>query len=312
MLARVFAIAMNTYREHVRARILIGLFVLALATCAYALFVAKQTEGYTPAARVVSDVGAAAASLYAVLTAVVLGATALHREVELKTVYPVLARPLHRHEYLVGKFLGTVLVLAVFLCIDAAAVFGILAWVTGQRPALVLGAAGLLGAILAVLLVRARTSRVYVLVPWSIAAALAMWLLASPAGADRQLVSASVVLALAETTIVTGVATLFSSFSSPFLTATFTLGVFVVGRSADTLAHLPQKQFGPTVVVIGRWMSHVVPNLHLYVPPRPLLLGSLPEVPTWPYVGSAAAHAIAYASVTIALAAIVFRRRDFT
>lgn len=312
MLSRVFAVAMNTYREHVRARILIGLFVLALATCAYALFVAKQTEGYTPAGRVVSDIGSAAASLYAVLTAIVLGATSLHREVELKTVYPVLARPLHRHEYLVGKFLGTLLVLTVFLAIDAAAVLGILAWVTGQKPALVLGAAGLLVAILGVLLASARTSRVYVLVPWGAAAALAMWLLAAPAGADRQLVSASIVLTLLEVTIVTGVATLFSSFSSPFLTATFTLGVFVVGRSADTLAHLPVRQFGQTLVSTGRVMSHVVPNLHLYVPPRPLLLGNLPEISTWPYVGTAAAHALAYAAVTITLAAIVFRRRDFT
>lgn len=312
MLARVFAVSMNTYREHVRARILLGLFALALATCAYSLFVAKQTEGYTPAARVVSDVGAASASLYTVLTAIVLGATALYREVELKTVYPVLARPLRRHEYLVGKVFGTLLVLAVFLAIDASAIFGILAWATGQKPHLVLGAAGLLGLLLGVLLLRARASRVYVILPWSLAAALAMWLLASTAGADRQLVAASVVLTLAEAMIVTGIATLFSSFSSPFLTATFSIGLFIVGRAADTLAHLPKRQFGPTVAGLGRATSHVVPNLHLYVPPRPLLLGALPDVPTWPYVGTAALHALAYTALTITLAAVVFRRRDFT
>jgi ABC-type transport system involved in multi-copper enzyme maturation permease subunit len=310
MLARIFAVAANAYRESVRARILIGLFGLALATCAYAMFVAQLTLGQE--LRVVSDVGSASTSLYTVIAAIVIAASSLQRELELKTVYPILARPLRRHEYLIGKFLGTLLVLVVFVLIDTAAVLGILAWYGKQKPMLVLGAAGLLSAILGVLMIRAQRTRVFVLVPWALAAALAMWLLAAPAAGERQLVVASAVLVVCEAGIVAGVATLFSSFSSPFLTATFTFALFIVGRSADTLANLPKKQFGETLVAIARGLAHVVPNLHLYVPPRPLLLGHLPDVPTWPYVAQAAAHALFYVGVTLTLAAIVFRRRDFT
>jgi ABC-type transport system involved in multi-copper enzyme maturation permease subunit len=310
MLARVFAVAMNAYRESVRARVLIGLFGLALATAAYSLFVAQLTLNQE--LRVISDLGAASASIYTVIAAVVIAASSLQRELELKTVYPILTRPLRRHEYLIGKFLGTMLVLTVFVAIDASAVLAILAWYGKQKPSLVLGAAGLLLAILGVLLVRAKRTRVFVVVPWALASVLAMWLLAAPTPGERQLVIASCVLTLCEASIVAGVATLFSSFSSPFLTATFTIALFVVGRSADTLANLPRKQFGETITAVGRALAHVVPNLHLYVPPRPLLLGHVPAVPTWPYVAQAAAHALFYVGVTLTLAAIVFRRRDFT
>ncbi len=57
----------------------------------------------------------------------------------------------------------------------------------------------------------------------------------------------SAALTVFEVVIVAAVATLFSSFSSPFLTAVFTFGVFIVGRSADTLARLPHRVFGRTI-----------------------------------------------------------------
>ena len=107
MLARVGVVAFNAYREAVRARVLHGLFGLAIATAAYSLVVgayASQSQ-----MRVVSDLGAASISLYAVIVAIVLGATSLYRELEQKTIFPVLARPIRRAEYLVGKLLGTLL-----------------------------------------------------------------------------------------------------------------------------------------------------------------------------------------------------------
>jgi Cu-processing system permease protein len=119
------------------------------------------------------------------------------------------------------------------------------------------------------------------------------------------------VLTVCEVAIVTGIATLFSSFSSPFLTAVFTFGVFVVGRSADTLARLPERVFGPTIHQLGVLLSRVFPNLMVYVPPRPLLTGETPDVALWPYVGQAALHALAWSLALLAAASVIFRRRDF-
>jgi hypothetical protein len=78
MFRRIAVIALNTYREAVRARILHGLFGLALATLGYALVVAAFALRET--LRVVSDLGAASISIYSILVAIVLGATSLYRE----------------------------------------------------------------------------------------------------------------------------------------------------------------------------------------------------------------------------------------
>ena len=107
------------------------------------------------------------------------------------------------------------------------------------------------------------------------------------------------------------IAILFSSFSSPFLSAMFTIGIFLLGRSSDTLANLPARSFGEPIRQLGQALARVVPNLHVYVPARPLLLGQVPGTPVWPYVGVAAAHALFYTVVVLCLGALVFRKRDF-
>jgi hypothetical protein len=158
---------------------------------------------------------------------------------------------------------------------------------------------------------RARHTRVFVLMPWSLACLASMYLLGAAAGPERQLVVASALLTLSEVSIIAAVATFFASFSSPSLTAAFTIGVFVVGRSADTLANLPQKMFGPGLRDLGRLLAKVFPNLQVYVPPRPLLLGEVSDVSLVGFCASATAHALFYATVLLVLSALIFRRRDF-
>jgi hypothetical protein len=88
--------------------------------------------------------------------------------------------------------------------------------------------------------------------------------------------------------------------------------IFLIGRSADTLAHLPKKLFGQTIVAMGRAMARVLPNLHTYVPPRPLLLGEVATAPVWPYVAAATAHAAFYVTALLVGSALAFNRRDFS
>jgi hypothetical protein len=309
MFARIEAIALNTYREAVRARVLVALLAIALGTGVFSLLVA--TLSLHNEERVVANIGSGSISIYAVVVAIVLGATSLHRELEYKTIFPILARPIARHEYLVGKYIGTAITLIVFVAIDGGAVLGLLALEAGQSPRNVAVATGLLLAILAVALLRARFTRAFVVIPWSLAFFAAMALLAAPAGGDRQLVVLSAVLTVWEVGIVAAVATLFSSFSSPFLTASFTFGVFVVGRSADTLAHLPEKGYGHTLHAFAAGLARVFPNLHVYVPARSLLLGEAAGVSIAGYMGMAGAQAFFYAGALLTVSAIVFRTRDF-
>jgi ABC-type transport system involved in multi-copper enzyme maturation permease subunit len=309
MVGRIFAIAMNTYREAVRARVLFGLLALALGTSAYAVVIAEMS--LRQEMRIVADIGASSMSLYAVLVSIILGATSLYRELDLKTIFPVLTRRLRRHEYLVGKYLGIFGTLLAFVAIDCAFVLGILAIYSKQHVQTSIGAAALLLALLGVLLWRAKYARVFVVLPWALLAVAVMGWLAGGAGLERQMLLWSAALTLAEVAVVGAIAMLFSSFSSPFLTAIFTMMVFLIGRSADTLANLPERIFGAFVRQTGMVLARVFPNLNVYVPARPLLLDQLPGVPVAGYVVRAWINAGLYAAVLLALSALIFRRRDF-
>jgi Cu-processing system permease protein len=309
MIARILAIAFNTYREAVRAKLLLSMLGLALATSVYSLVLATLSLHHE--GRVVADVGAASTSFYAVMTAIIMGATSLYREIELKTIFPMLARPLRRHEYLLGKYLGTMGTLTAFVLMDMGLVLALLALETGASAWKVGGVTGAMVLALLVLLWRTKRGRVFVALPWCVAFVAVMIPLAAPAGPDRQLVLLSGLLAVSEAAIIAAVATLFSSFSSPFLTAVFTFGIFLSGRSADTLAHMPARVFGATVHDIAVAWTRVFPNLQAYVPARALLLGDVSTISLRGFIASAVLHAIFYSAGLLAAAAIIFQRRDF-
>ena len=310
MLARILVIALNTYREAVRARILHGLFALAVATAGYALVVGAFA--LSSSLRVVSDLGAASISVYGIVVAVVLGATSLYRELELKTIFPILARPIRRWEYLVGKFLGTVLTLAVFIAANSGVLLLALGVQAGRPISAPLGTALGLTLVAVVLSFRLARARSYLPVPWALLILLAGAYFASGAPDDRRVVLGSAMLTLSEVGLVTAIATLFSAFSSPFLSAVFTFGLFAVGRSADTLARLPVRIFGPGLASLGGVLAKLVPNLMLYVPPRPLLTGeSSSGASLGSYLGMAALHSLAWSVFLLACASLLFRRRDF-
>ena len=309
MLARIGTIALNTYREASRARILYGLVGLALATTAYSVVVGAYTLKSAP--RVVADLGAATVSIYAIAVAIMLAATSLFRELEQKTIFPILARPVRRSEYLLGKFLGNMLTLGVFIAMDAAVVLGTLAVLGGRSLALVAGIAAAVTVGMILFGIRAKRLGVYAPIPWALILLVVAALLATGHPDERRVVLGSCALTFLEVGIVSAVATLFASFSSPFLTAIMTLGVFVVGRQADTLTKLPVKVFGEGVHNLGVLISKVVPNLHVYVPARPLLTGEATDVAFGPYLGMASLQALGWMVLLLVVSALIFHRRDF-
>jgi Cu-processing system permease protein len=309
MLTRVGVIALNAYREAVRARILHGLFALALATAAYALVVGAYA--IRSRLRVVSDLGAASTSLYAIVVAVVLGATSLYRELELKTIFPILARPIRRSEYLVGKLFGTVLTLAVFVAANGGVLLVALGVLSGAAVAPIGVGALLLVSGVSFSAWKAPRTRSYLPLLVALVLFVGGFLLASGAPDDRRVVVGSAALTLCEVLVVASIATLFSSFSSPFLTAIFTLALFVVGRSADSLAKLPVRQFGAGIHAAGGVVAKLVPNLMWYVPPRPLLTGEAAGESLGMHVLLAAGYAACWTVALLTVASFVFKRRDF-
>jgi ABC-type transport system involved in multi-copper enzyme maturation permease subunit len=309
MFGRISAIALNTYRESLRARILIGLAGVAFAVAFYSIIVGAYT--LRNAARVVSDLGVASISLFSIAVAVIIGATSLYRELEQKTIFPILARPVRRGEYLVGKYLGTLLTLAVFILADAGLVLLISAVLAGRSLALVAGAGAASLAVLGLAAWRSPLLRTYGFIAWSVVFLALGVLFSDGAPTERRVVLAGGALAFLEVGIVAAMATLFSSFSTPFLSSLLTLGVFLIGRNADSLARLPVKYFGPQISAGARVVSKVVPNLQIYVPPRPLLAGEVADANLLVYLGWAAITCAGWALALLAVATFVFKRRDF-
>lgn len=310
MLPRVYAIAVNTFREAVRDRVLQGVVAAAASIVLFALALGELSLGED--ARVVLDVGLAAISLFGVVVAIFLGSSLLYKEIERKTLYVILPKPIRRSEFLVGKFAGIALTGAVF----TTSTGGFLLWLLVMQQDVVpwhglLVAPIVVAASLGLGLWKGR-GRTGLVVPWS-AAFLAMnAAIATSCGVDPWPVVWSLVLVSAEISVLTAVALVFSSFSSPFLTGVFTAGVWIVGRNADELATMRSRVLPDDVKALMRVVAEVAPNLHLFVPGRNTLSVQSAAFggPTM-YVAAALGYAALYCVVMLVVASLVFRRRDF-
>lgn len=309
MLLRIATVALNAYREAVRARVLIGLGGVAVAVAFMSLVVGALTLGDAP--RVAANLGAAAVSIFSIVVAIFIGAASLHRELEMKTILPLLARPIRRSEYLVGKYLGTMLVVLVFVLAEGGLVLMMSAALGGRHLPTVLGVGVGLVLALALGMWRWPAARTFGPIPWGVAMFVAGALLCAVAPHERSLVLSSSLLTLLEVGIIAAIATLFSSFSTPFLSSLLTVGMIGIGRNADWLARLPVKYFGPEVSEAAKALSTVVPNLHVYVPARPLLTGEALEANLVMYLAMAALQSLGWVLGLLAVAAFVFQHRDF-
>jgi ABC-type transport system involved in multi-copper enzyme maturation permease subunit len=117
-LARVWTIAMNTVREAVRSRLLYVLLIFAILLILSGIFLAALS--YVETERILQDVGLAAIRLFGVAIAIFVGVGLIYKEVDRRTVYTILSKPLTRAEFLLGKFVGLVLTIWMQLAIMVA------------------------------------------------------------------------------------------------------------------------------------------------------------------------------------------------
>lgn len=306
---RTYAIALNTYREAVRDRILIGVILLAAAVLALTLALAELSLDQQM--RVVTDLGLASISLFSVVVAIFLGSSLLYKEIERKTLYVILPKPIARYEFLLGKYFGIVMTCAVFIAIMGALQLLVTAIQAGASTALVVAVPAVLLLILGIALVLAR-DRTTVVPVWSVIALAASAWVCATVEVELFRLLASLILNLGEVTILTAVALLFSSFSTPFLTGAFTFGVWLVGRAAHDMVAMKTRVLSPGVKTVLSWLAEVLPNFNLFVPGRTTLVSYGTEYgPPLAYVATSMGYAVLYATVTLFIAALVFRRRDF-
>lgn len=307
--ARIYAIALNTYREAVRDKVLFGMLVLAAAVLALTLALGELSLDQHM--RVVTDLGLASISLFSVVIAIFLGSSLLYKEIERKTLYVILPKPIARFEFLLGKYLGIVATCAVFVAIMGTLQLFVTAIQAGASTTIVVAVPAALAGVLGCGFLLSN-DRTLVLPIWSVVALGAAVWVCSTVDVELFRLLASLALNIGEVLILAAVALLFSSFSTPFLTGAFTFGVWLVGRSAHDMVAMKTRVLSPTMQSVLGWLAEVVPNFNLFVPGRTALVGgtgSTAEPLT--YIATSLGYALLYAGVTLAVAAFIFRRRDF-
>ncbi len=261
MIGRIWAIALNTFREAARMRVLYGILVLVLASNILALVLGQMS--ITEEDRVARDVGIAGISLFGSLTAIFLGIMLLYTEVQRRTIHGIVSKPIERWEFVVGKYTGMALVLTVLVVVFGIAMTGMLAW-QGSGMTLAVGKA--------------------VLMSWM------------------------------EVLVVAAIAIFFSSFSTPFLSGIFALGIWVLGRVTPDIERAT-KAGSSAIGGIANVALHIIPDLHVFSVSGRTLDGKFTSIHgdfvSWGYVGLSGLHGLGWIVGLLAFAALLFQRRDF-
>jgi len=109
VIGRVAALAINTFREAIRRRMLYVIVAIVVGFNLFAMVLGAMSLGEE--ARVARDVSLSGISLGGAITAIVLGVILLYGEVQKRTVHTMLSKPIERYEFVIGKYLGMALTL---------------------------------------------------------------------------------------------------------------------------------------------------------------------------------------------------------
>ena len=207
--ARIGHIAFNTFREAVRDRVLYNLIFFALLMVGTAPLFGTISIGLERI--ILVNLGLTAITIFGVVIAIFIGTGLVSKEIDKKTLYTVLSRPVSRWEFILGKYFGLAGTLCVNTACMSAGFFAALFYVTRHFTAVDLG-----------------------------------------------LLTALYLIGL-QLLVVTAIALLFSTFTTPLFSALFSFAMFVIGNFADDL-----RGFASLAEGTQKWaalgISYLVPN----------------------------------------------------
>lgn len=252
---KIYAIAINTFKEVIRDKIFYSLVFFALLLLGASVLLSTLTVGEQT--KIIEDLSLSGINIFGVIIAVFVGIGLVSKELEKKTIYTIISKPIRRYEFLVGKFLGLALTLLVYIAVMS----------------------------LFFLLILLAYSHVW-------AGSLLM----------------AVLLIYMELLVVTAAAVLFSTFSTPTLSATYTLAIYVIGHLTGDLKGLAAKTGETAAKTVLEIAYYVLPNLENFnIKGR--VVHAVPV--SWEYMCMACLYGLLYVAGLMMLSVIVFQRRNF-
>jgi ABC-type transport system involved in multi-copper enzyme maturation permease subunit len=120
---RLWIVALNTFKENIRNRVMINILLFALALIMLSFVVGDWSMGHQ--VKVIKDFGLSAMSLFGLLIALFIGIRLMIQELEQRTIYIIASKPIQRWEILLGKYAGLALTLLVTLLLMTAALWAV-------------------------------------------------------------------------------------------------------------------------------------------------------------------------------------------
>lgn len=121
---KVISIALNTFRENLRDKLLYNLLIFALLMIGSSLILMRLTLGEFH--RLILDIGLGSINFFGVLIAIFVGIGLVSKEIEKKTIYTIVSKPVARFQFLLGKYLGLSLTLLINTAIMAGGLLAVL------------------------------------------------------------------------------------------------------------------------------------------------------------------------------------------
>jgi ABC-type transport system involved in multi-copper enzyme maturation permease subunit len=262
------SVAIAVFRESVRDKVFYNLVLFAVLLVGASILIGQLTAGQD--VKIIKDLGLAATSLFGLFLAIFIGINLVSKEVERRSVYPLLAKPIRRAELIAGKYLGLLLTLLANMAVMTVALYAVLFFLARGVPEPVQHA-------------------------WD-----------APA-MDPALLKAIALIYL-NLAVVTAVALFFSTYSSPMLSAIFTLGIYVVGQFNADLQHFDRIVEAPAAIWLAKACYYVLPDFAKF----DVKLAVVHGIPvSSAYMASAAAYAALYVAALLFGAVMIFSRRDF-
>jgi len=266
---RIGVVAWHVFKECVRDRVLYGIGAVAVFLVAASFVIGQITAGQD--VKIIKDLGLATIEAAGVMMAVFIGVGLVAREMERRSIYSVLAKPLPRWEFIVGKYAGLLLTIVVNIVMMTVALYVLLLWMGWMAPENVRRA-------------------------WD-----------APAADPHLLVAMALIVA--ELALLTAIALFFSTFSSSGLwSVVLTVGLLVAGLESRDLRHFSDLVDTPVLGRVVEAIGWLVPAFSAFDVKADVVHGR--SVP-WGFVGLRLAYAAVYATVVIGASVAVFSRREF-
>ena len=216
-------VAVNVFKESVRDKVLYNLVAFAVLLMAASYLIGQLTAGQD--VKIIKDLGLASISIFGLLIAIFIGIGLVWKEVEKRSIYTLLPKPMRRQQFLLGKYVGLVLTLAINIAVMTAAFYAVLALMRRLEPGIDA---------------------------------------ASAAPATDPAMLKAIALIMVELMLVTAIAVFFSTFSSPFLSAVLTAGLWVAGHFNSDLRNFGAIVASPVLAQITRAIYFVLPNFSAF------------------------------------------------